>query len=115
MSGISDPTIAQFRRALDTLGMPGGSQQRFLRAHYKARGRAATTTQLARAAKYRGHTGVNLRYGMLANQIGRELGMRDATLELLCDFDYQGGRAAGRLLVMKPRFAAALEKAGWLD
>jgi hypothetical protein len=112
---MSEPTIAQFRRALDTLGTPGGSQQRFLKAHYKARGRAATTTQLARAAKYRGPTGVNLRYGMLANQIGRELGMRDATLELLCDFDHlQSGRGAGRLLVMKPRFAAALEKAGWL-
>jgi hypothetical protein len=107
--------MAQFRRALDAIGAPGGSQQKFLRAHHKARGRAATTTQLARAAQYRGPTGVNLRYGMLANQIGRELGVRDASLKLLCDFAYpQGGRSTGRMLVMKPRFAAALEKAGWL-
>ena len=112
---MPEPTIAQFRRALDAIGAPGGSQQRFLRAHHRARGRTATTTQLARAAQYRGPTGVNLRYGMLANQIGQELGMRDATLELLCDVDYpQGGRGTGRRLVMKPRFAAALEKAGWL-
>jgi hypothetical protein len=112
---MPEPTIAQFRRALDAIGAPGGSQQKFLRAHHRARSRAATTTQLAKAARYRGHTGVNLRYGMLANQIGRELGARDAGLELLCDFTYsQGGRTAGTVLVMKPRFAAALEKAGWL-
>jgi hypothetical protein len=49
---------------------------------------------------------------LLATQIGRELGMRDATFELLA---YpRGGRSTGRMLVMKPRFAAALEKAGWL-
>jgi hypothetical protein len=113
---MSDPTIAQFRRALDAIGAPGGSQQRFLRAHHRARGRTATTTQLARAAQYRGPTGVNLRYGMLANQIGRELGIRDANLDLLCDFAYpERGRSTSLLLVMKPRFAAALEKAGWLD
>jgi hypothetical protein len=112
---MPEPTIAQFRRALDAIGAPGGSQQKFLRAHHKARGRAATTTQLARAAQYRGPTGVNLRYGMLANRIGQELGVRDANLELLCDFVYQrDGRTPGTVLVMKPRFAAALEKAGWL-
>ena len=58
---------------------------------------------------------MNLRYGMLANEIGRELGGRGAKLELLCDFTYaHGGRNAGTALVMKPRFAAAREKAGWL-
>jgi hypothetical protein len=112
---MSEPTIAQFRRALDAIGTPGGSQQKFLRAHHKARGRAATTTQLAKAAQYRGYTGVNLRYGMLANRIGRELGRRDANLELLCDFvQAEGGRNTDLVLVMKPRFAAALERAGWL-
>ena len=112
---MPEPTIAQFRRALDALGTPGGSQQKFLTAHHKARGRAATTTQLAKAAQYRGYTGVNLRYGMLANRIGRELGRRDASLELLCDFvQPEGGRTPDLVLVMKPRFAAALEQAGWL-
>jgi hypothetical protein len=113
---MPEPTIAQFRRALDAIGTPGGSQQKFLKAHYKARGRAATMTQLAKAARYQRFTGVNLRYGMLANRIGQELGMRDANLTLLCDFIApQGVTNRGWVLVMKPRFAAALDKAGWVS
>ena len=113
---MPDPTIAQFRRALGAIGTPGGNQQKFLKAHYKARGRAATMTQLAKAAKYQRFTGVNLRYGMLANRIGQELGIPDARLSLLVDFIApQGVTNREWVLVMKPRFAAALERSGWIS
>jgi hypothetical protein len=48
--------------------------------------------------------------------IGQELGRPDARLSLLVDFIApQGVTNREWVLVMKPRFAAALAKAGWVS
>jgi hypothetical protein len=49
------------------------SQVAMLRAHYSAPGRALTATQLAKAAKYKGYSGVNLHYGRVGWMMFGEL------------------------------------------
>lgn len=60
------PSERDFVRALQSLPEPGGRQLRFLRAHVRARGKALTMDQVARAAGYASYKGGNLQYGLLA-------------------------------------------------
>ena len=112
----ADPTTAEFHDALLTIGRPGGRQCKFLQKHFDASGRAATMTQLAAAAKYASFQGANLQYGLLASRSGTAMGWYDATLSLLVDFiQPRGVRNHEWVLVMKPKFAAALKRAGWVS
>ena len=79
-------SAVQFASALKTLDRPGGKQLAFLRAHYRARGRALTANLLAEKAGYKHHGGINVRYGLFAKQIGMSMGVNDASLSLLVDF-----------------------------
>jgi hypothetical protein len=106
------PTHAQFAGALREIAKPGGRQQLFLRAHVRAR-RGLTARRLAQAAGYQNHGGINLRYGLLAQQIGAALHRRDVHLSLLVDFRRPNSDAEW-VLVMHPQFAAALKEAGWV-
>jgi hypothetical protein len=111
----AEPTIAEFYDALETVGLPGGRQCKFLQRHFDVSGRAATMTQLARAAKYVSFHGMNLQYGLLATRLGSAMGRYNASLTLLVDFiPPRGVTNREWVLVMKPKFAAALKRAGWV-
>lgn len=105
----------QFASALRKMTRPGGRQLDFLRAHYRARGRAMTATNLAEAVGYKDYRGINLWYGRLADTIGEVLGQKDPRLSLLVDFVRP--RAVTNtewVLVMRPEFASALKQVGWV-
>ena len=106
-----------FIRALQSLPKPRGKQLRFLRAHVKARGKALTMEQIARAAGYAGYSGGNLQYGLLARRIASAAGVvpPDPAVELLVEsVPPKGVTNRQWVLVMRAPFASALEKAGWV-
>lgn len=100
----------KFVSALQAIPLPGGRQIEFLRAHYKAPGRALTATRLAEAVGYKDYRGINLCYGLLAVRIGGELGIKNPSLSLLVVFE----KHKEWIFIMRPEFAQALKKAGWL-
>ena len=105
----------QFLSALQALGRPGGRQLDFLQAHYHATGRAATATQLATAASYKKWHTLNLHYGTLGKRIAKQLGHPSEHLGILVDFSGPGSLTNEHwVLFMKPEFASALVKAGWV-
>lgn len=105
----------QFASALEAIGKPGGRQLMFLQAHFEATGRAATATQLAQAAKYKKWHTLNLHYGTLGKRIAKQLNHPDEHLGLLVDFSGPGSLTNEHwVLFMKPEFASALIKAGWV-
>jgi hypothetical protein len=108
-------TTKQFVSVLKRMSRPGGRQVQFLRAHYRASGRAMTATTLARAVGYKDYRGINLWYGRLADTIGAELGLKNPRLSLLVDFVRPRDVTNTEwILVMRPEFAAALKQAGWV-
>jgi hypothetical protein len=58
---------------------------------------------------------VNLQYGLLAKRIGAAMGRPSETLSLLVEF-VQPRAVTNRewLMTIRPEFAAALKKVGWL-
>src|SRR5262249_3179401 len=92
-----------------------GRQLKFLRAHYEAAGRAETATNLAEAAGHKSFDGIDLRYGLLASRIGNAPGKPDANLSLLGEFTGPTWLTNEHwILFMRPEFAGALEKVGWV-
>ena len=109
------PTTAQLTEALGKVSKPGGRQLRFLSAHCRAPGRATTAAKLAVAAKYKSWRAINLRYGLLAEAIGRKLGKRGAGLGILLEFaSPQSITNEQWVLVMRPEFANALRRSKWV-
>lgn len=109
------PNATQLTAALQAIGLPGGRQLQFLKAHYQAPGKALTAARLAKAAKYQSWRGVNLQYGRLAGKIARVLKAKDAGLSLLVEFIRPKSVTNDQwVLVMRPEFARALEKSGWV-
>jgi hypothetical protein len=108
-------TAQEFSEALQLVGRPGGNQLEFLRAHARAKSRAATFRQLAVAAKYQSYRAINLHYGKLARRIGNALGQPTARITLLLE-SHQPDSVTNRewILVMRPEFAEALKAAGWI-
>ena len=51
------PNATQLTAALQAIGLPGGRQLQFLKAHYQAPGKALTAARLAKAAKYQSWRG----------------------------------------------------------
>lgn len=109
---------AEFERALGRMERPGGRIVEFLSAHLHAPGRASTATQLAEAVGYPNNDPINLHYGSLAGRIGRAAGRKcqGVNLNLLVTFIKPTPNTNEQwVLVMRPEFAAALEKSGWLQ
>ena len=111
-------STTQYERALRAIAKPRGRQLLFLQAHVDAPGHALTMTRLAEAAGYRSYHGVNLQYGLLADRIGRAI---DSTrpnprLTILAAFA-KPKTISNReyVLVMQPKFVAALRKVGWVS
>jgi hypothetical protein len=111
------PTSHDFKRALKKLERPTAGQRKFLAAHYRAVGRAATMTALANAAGYSSYGGVNLQYGLLAASIAKALRLKPprTRTELLAEFVWPESLSNREfILVMRPAFARALKDVGWV-
>ena len=112
---MSAITAQQFSEALQSIGMPQGRQLDFLRAHARAKSRAATFSQLAEKAGYASYRAINLHYGKLAQRIGMALGIPQAGISLLMESRHPDSVTNREwVLVMRPEFAAALQAEGWL-
>lgn len=106
---------AAFVNVMRKMKKPGGKQPLFLQAHYDAPGRALTMTNLADAANYKAYNGANLRYGVLAERIGKRMGFVNPSITLLADL-IEPPDVSNRhwILVLHPSFAAALKIVGWV-
>lgn len=104
-----------FALALNKVDKPGGRQLQFLRAHYKAPGRALTARRLAQEAGYKSYRGINLWYGRLAAKIGPMVGNSGAGMLLLVEFAPPKSLTNKEwILVMRPEFAQGLRLARWV-
>jgi hypothetical protein len=112
---MSPVTTDQFQNALRAISRPGGHQLKFIAAHERASSRAATFSQLAKEAGYRSYRAINLHYGKLARRIGDALGLANAGIELLME-PHRPASITNRewVLVMRPEFATALRREGWV-
>jgi hypothetical protein len=105
----------EYKRALELIGKPGGRQLRFLQAHYSSPGRASTASKLALAAGYKNFNALNLQYGTLARRVGEALGMHNAKLGFLLEFNEPASLTNEHwILSMRPAFADALRELGWV-
>ncbi|HEV3221219.1 MAG TPA: hypothetical protein VGZ48_15745 [Candidatus Acidoferrales bacterium] len=112
MAGVS---ASRFASTLKKLPKLGGRQMELLQIHYRAPGRALNAKKLAERVGYRDYRGINIRYGLLAADIGRRLGRRYPDLALLVDFvSPKTASNEEYILVMHPEFAEGLMLAGWV-
>ena len=73
-------------------------------------------TKLARRVRYRSPDGMNLQYGLLADRVGRALGIKDPQIGVLMELlppSYVTNKHW--VLVMDRNFAAALRRVGWIS
>jgi hypothetical protein len=115
MATVSVLEFAAALTALDKDGRrPKGKQLEFLQAHYEAPGRAATATVLAQKVHYKSFDAINLQYGILAARIA-EYVEPGAHISLLVDLVRPASVTNKQwILVMRPEFANALKRAGWV-
>jgi len=108
-------SAAQFTSAMNNLAKPGGKQIQFLRAHYKAPGKALTAKRLSQRVGYKSYRAINLLYGLLAAKMGRLVGQPNSGLPLLVEFAPPKSITNKEwILIMRPEFAAGLKRAGWV-
>jgi hypothetical protein len=109
---------AQFINALSKLRKPSVSQLKFLGWHARAKGRAANMRRLAKIAGYASWRGMNLRYGILARDIGEAAGVPEPNISLLVEFippdPSRNISNSEWILVMREPFAEALESVNWI-
>ena len=109
------PNAIELTAALKAHGLPGGRQLLFLAAHCEAPGKALNAANLAKHAKYQDWRGINLQYGLLADSLGKHLGIKGKGLSLLLEFAKPKSITNKEwVLVMRPEFAKALRVAGWV-
>jgi hypothetical protein len=114
-------SVRDFESALASLPRPRGRQPLFLRAHAEAKGRALNMRAIAKAARYAHWRAGNLQYGLLAERIGREMGRSKEGFGLLVEFIPPKRVSKDKnisndewILVMRPNFAKALIRSGWI-
>ena len=88
MTNVEDVNADQFTEALKKIGRPTGTKSGFLLAHYKAKKKTSTATELAEVSGYKNHGGINLQYGKLAHRIASQIpgGVRKPRPSYLCWF-----------------------------
>lgn len=89
--------------------------RRLLCAHVNAPNHVSNMRTLAKAAKYKSWRAANLQYGLLARRIGDELRIKGLRIGLLVEF--VGPKKLSNsewLVMMRPTFARALKRAGWV-
>jgi hypothetical protein len=88
---------------------------KLLCAHYRSKNRTSIFRVLAREAGYKNWRAVNLQYGLLAKRIGLRMKIRAPDIRLLLDFGEPGElRNQEWLAFMRPEFAVALKRVGWV-
>lgn len=109
------PSVRAFQSALRRIPKPRGRQLDFLQAHYDARARGLNARRLAKAARYRNYRAINLQYGLLASRVARGLKVAGG-IELLVDSltPHQASNDEW-VLIMRPNFAQALRRVGWVS
>jgi hypothetical protein len=113
-------SVSDFERALRSLSKPRGRQLAFLTAHAHAKGRALNMRRVADAAGYKSYRAGNLQYGRLGYRIGKRMGRAKDGLALLVDFLPPRGKSKKNvsndewILLMRPNFAKALMRVGWI-
>jgi hypothetical protein len=114
-------TEAAFVSALKKMRRPGGRQLDFLRLHARSVGRASTMRRLAEQVGYADWRSMNLRYGLLARDIGRTMKVRGRRIGLLVEFVAPKRVPANRnisnteyVVIMREPFAKALKAARWI-
>jgi hypothetical protein len=108
-------SAGRFTSALNKLAKPGGKQMQFLRAHYKARGRALTAKRLAQKVGYKNYRAINRLYGLLAAKMGPLVGQPNSDIDLLVESAPPKSITNKEwILIMRPEFAAGLKRAGWV-
>lgn len=111
----SEPSTADFERAMRAIRKPGGQIPKFLRAHFDAHERPLSIAQLNRSANYRAPRAINRVYSQLARRIGVALGKPKEKLSLLTvGVPAPKGSGSDWFLVMKPEFATAVKNVGWI-
>lgn len=118
---VQQNELVAFTDALAAMPRPRGRQLVFLCAHAKAKGRALTMGRIAEVAGYKSYRGANLQYGLLADRIGRRLRRQKEGFKLLVEVIPPKRRSRDEhisneeyILVMRPIFAEALERVGWI-
>jgi hypothetical protein len=112
---MREASVSRLVRALELLRKPRGNQSKFLQAHYDSPGRASTATILANMAEYKSFRGINLRYGILAENIAKKVGHKGHSFAMVCDWAKTDTITnAHCVLIMRPNFAKALQAAGWV-
>lgn len=118
---MARPTAADFARALESLGRPGGRRMDFLRIHAESPGRASNMRRLARKTGYASWRGMNLQYGLVARDIATAMKRGEPPfITLLVDLVPPVGKSpenisnAEWILVMREEFARGLKRVGWL-
>lgn len=108
-------TENQFHKALLSIRKPGARFLRVIEAHACCTGRAMTASNMAAIAGYANWRGINMQYGRLAAQLRDALGRTGCGIELLVDGIAPNEQTNEHwLLIMKPEFKRALERAGWI-
>lgn len=107
-------TTAVFVRALSQVE-PRASWLKLLRAHQAFPGCAATATKLGKKVGYKDYRGVNGAYGSLAGALAPLVDVPESRIGLIADF-IKPGSATNKewILVLRPPFVEALQRAGWL-
>jgi hypothetical protein len=93
------------------------AQKAMLQAHYRARGRVITASNLAHAVGFESYHAANLHYGLLAQMLREALRLphTGTELDMLVSFVPPGTQSNDHwLLVMRDEVARALEALGWV-
>lgn len=86
-----------------------------LSAHVSAPNYVSNMRTLAKAAGYKSWRAGNLQYGILAHRVGVEVGDTSERFGLLVRFVKPKQLTNSEwLLMMRPNFARALKRSGWL-
>lgn len=112
---MREESVVNLVKALKSLRKLRGNQPKFLQAHYNSKGRASTATILAKSAGYKSYKGINLRYGILAEKLAKEIGYTGESFAMVCDWAKRDTITnAHCVLIMRPNFAEALKSAEWV-
>lgn len=109
------PLPDEFGEALQAMAPLHPNHLKLLKMHYRAPDRTVTFTRLAAMIPYDGYKGVNVQYGTLATNIGKELGCETLGVSLLMTWFKPGNSSHEHWqATMRPQVAEALEQLGWV-
>jgi hypothetical protein len=116
------PEVAEYVRAFQKIIKEGLPDSHFamLKAHYRAKNRTMTATQLAKAGNYKNWSSANLQYGILGKRVYEQVPTQlipnaDGTFVYTSVLATEGERTKDESQwqwIMKPEVAQAIEQLG---